>query len=61
MTDLPQCNWNEAKLGSEILEHIAQRGGRFPIPGNIQDLVGWGSKPPGLVEVVIQMIWLQVG
>ena len=38
--------------GGETLEQVSQRGGRCPIPGNIQDHVGWGSEQPGLVEDV---------
>ena len=29
-----------------------ERGGRCPIPGNIQGKVGWGSEQPDLVEDV---------
>jgi len=35
-----------------VLAQIAQRGGRCPIPGNIQGQVGQGSEQPGLVEDV---------
>jgi len=35
--------------GGETLAQVAQRGGRFPIPGNIQGQVGWGSELPDLV------------
>ena len=38
--------------GGETLEQVAQRGGRCPIPENIQDQVGWGSKQPDLVDNV---------
>ena len=38
--------------GGETLEQVAQRGGRGPIPGNIQGQVGWGSEQPDLVEDV---------
>ena len=31
---------------------IAQRGGRCPIPGNIQGQVGQGSEQPDLIEDV---------
>ncbi len=31
------------------LEQVAQRGGRCPIPGNIQGQVGRGSEQPDLV------------
>jgi len=37
---------------SETLEQVAQRGGRCPIPGNIQAQAGWGSEQPDLVEDV---------
>jgi len=36
--------------GSEALDHVARRGGRCPILGNIQGQVGRGSEQPGLVE-----------
>ncbi|KAK4830639.1 hypothetical protein QYF61_012482 [Mycteria americana] len=36
----------------ETLEQVGQRDGRFPIPGNIQGQVGWGSEQPDLVEDV---------
>ena len=32
-----------------VVRQVAQRGGRCPIPGNIQGQVGWGSERPGLV------------
>lgn len=32
------------------LAQVAQRGGRCPIPGNIQGQVGQGSEQPGLVK-----------
>jgi len=38
--------------GCETLAQVAQRGGRCPIPGNIQGQVGQGSEQPGLVEDV---------
>jgi len=38
--------------GGETLEQIAQRGGRCPIPGNIQGLVGQGSEYTDAVEDV---------
>jgi len=38
--------------GGETLAEVAQRGGRCPIPGNIQGQVGRGSEQPGLVEDV---------
>jgi len=34
----------------ETLEQVFQRGGRCPIPGNIQGQVGQGSEKPDLVE-----------
>ena len=33
----------------KTLAQVDQRGGRCPIPGNIQDQVGQGSEQPGLV------------
>ena len=36
--------------GDEALEQVPQRGGRCPIPGNIQGQVGWASEIPNLVE-----------
>ncbi|KAK4816181.1 hypothetical protein QYF61_012471 [Mycteria americana] len=44
-------------IGSETLAQIAQRGGRRPIPGNIQGQVGWGSEQPDLVEGVPAHCW----
>jgi len=38
--------------GGETLERVARRGGRYPIPGNIQAQVGWGSEEPDLVEEI---------
>lgn len=38
--------------GSGTLEEAAQRGGRCPIPGNIQGQAGHGSQQPDLVEDV---------
>ena len=35
--------------GGETLEQVAQRDGICPMPGNIQDQVGWGSEQPDLV------------
>ena len=37
---------------SQTLAQIAQRGGRCPLPGNIQNQVGWGSEQPDPVEDV---------
>lgn len=34
----------------ETLEHVAQRGGGFCIPGNIEGQIEWDSKQPNLVE-----------
>jgi len=31
---------------------LLKRGGRCPMPGNIQGQVGWGSEQPDLVEDV---------
>jgi len=38
--------------GGETLAEVAQRGGRCPILGNIQDQVGRGSEQPDLGEDV---------
>jgi len=38
--------------GGETLEQCTQKGGRGPIPGNIQGQVGWGSEQLDLVEDV---------
>ena len=38
--------------GGEMLERVAQRGGRCLIPGNIQGQVAQGSEQPDLVEDV---------
>jgi len=38
--------------GGETLDQVAQRGGRCPIPGNIQGQVGRGSEQLDLVEEV---------
>jgi len=38
--------------GGGTLVQVAQRGGRCPIPGNIQGQVGWGSEQPDLAEDV---------
>ena len=42
--------------GSHLLSpyqaQVARRGGRCPIPRNIQHQVGWGSVQPDLVEGV---------
>lgn len=35
--------------GSETLARVAQGGGGFSIPGNIQGQVGWGTEQPGLL------------
>jgi len=37
---------------SKTLERVAQRGSGGPIPGNIQDQVGWGFEQPDLVSGV---------
>ena len=34
------------------MELVVQRGGRFPISGNIPGQVGWGSEQPDPVEDV---------
>ena len=36
--------------GGEVLEQVAQRGCGCPLPGSVQDQVGWGFEQPGLVE-----------
>ena len=38
--------------GGEALAQVAQRGGRCPIPGNIQGQVGRGFEQPDRVEDV---------
>jgi len=38
--------------GGETLAQVAQRGGRCPIPGNIQGQVGQGSEQPDPAEDV---------
>ena len=38
--------------GGETLEQVAQRDGRYPIPGNIQGQFGWSSEQPDLAEDV---------
>ena len=38
--------------GGETLAQVAQRGGRCPIPGNIQGQVGQDSEQPDLAEDV---------
>jgi len=38
--------------GAKTLKRLAQRGGRCPIPGDIQGQVGWGSEQHDLVEDV---------
>jgi len=35
--------------GGATLEQVAQRGGRCPIPGNIQGQIGQGSEQPDIV------------
>jgi len=40
------------KESGETLEHVAQKGGRWPIPGNIQGQVGWCLEQSDLVEEV---------
>ena len=39
--------------GGATLDQVAQRGGRCPIPGNVQGQVGRGSEQPGLVEAAL--------
>lgn len=38
--------------GCETLSEVAQRGGRSPMPGNLQSQVRWSSEQPDLVEDV---------
>jgi len=38
--------------GGETLEEVSRRGGRCPIPENIQRRVGWGFEQHDLVEDV---------
>ena len=38
--------------GGETLEQVSQRGGTYPVPGNLQGQVGQGSEQPGLFEDV---------
>lgn len=38
--------------GGEMLSHVAQRCGRCPIPGSLQDQIGQGSGQPDLIEGV---------
>jgi len=38
--------------GGEAQEQVAHKGGRSPIPGNIQGQAGRGSEEPDLVEDV---------
>ena len=42
--------WNT--WGGETVAQSAQRGGGYPIPGNIQGQVGHESEQPDLVEDV---------
>ena len=43
--------------GGETLAQVAQRGGGYPIPGNIQGQAGRGSEQPDLVEDVPAHCW----
>lgn len=36
----------------KTLEHVAGRGGGFPMPGKIRGQFGWGSEQPHRVEDV---------
>ena len=50
-----QTRWKEEIFddeGGETLAQVARRGGRCPIPGNVQGQVGQGSEQPDLVEDV---------
>lgn len=42
--------------GRKTLEPVAQRGGGYPIPGNIQGQVAWGFEHPDLDEDVLLMV-----
>ena len=35
------------------MAQVAQRDGRYPIPGNIQGQAGWGYEQPDVVEDVL--------
>lgn len=35
-----------------VVKQVVQKGGKSPIPGNIQGQVGWGSEQLDLVENV---------
>ena len=38
--------------GGEALEQVAQRSCGHPLPGSVQDQVGWGFQQPTLVKDV---------
>jgi len=40
------------KKAYEALDQVAQRSCGCPLPGRVQDQVGWGFEQPGLVEGV---------
>ena len=39
------------------MDQVTQRGGRCPIPEDLQYQVGWGSEEPDLVEDVPAHCW----
>ena len=41
----------------EAVEHVAQRGGGCPIPGNIQGQAGLGTEQPDLAVCSLQRSW----
>jgi len=47
------CERGGGSEGGETLAQVAQRGGRCPIPGNIQGQVGQVSEQRHLVEDVL--------
>ena len=47
--------------GGDPLAQVAQRGGGYPTPGNIQDQVGRGSEQPVVVEDVLAAPCQRVG
>lgn len=38
--------------GDEVLEEVAERGGKCPISRNVPGQIGWGSELPDLFEDV---------
>ena len=47
-----------SRESGEVLEQAAQRGCGCPVPGGVQDQVGWG---PGQPDLVSDMEYLPVG